>query len=195
MFTVIIPTRGRPRYLERAIASVRRQSIKDIDLVVVNDGDQAAAEGARIIENAQGGPVIARIRGAAAAKGDLIAFLDDDDWWIDSRHLARAEEALRGGEFYFADGRMVFEDGSPEESFARDADARSLEQDNTILISTVCYRKALHKTLGSFDAARDYMHTRNFALGGATPAYLVKTSDGERIVLNELHAHAEGGPL
>lgn len=49
--------------------------------------------------------------------------------------------------------------------------------------------------LGSYDAARAYMHMRNFALGGATPAELVKTSDGERIVLNELHAQAEGGPL
>lgn len=51
------------------------------------------------------------------------------------------------------------------------------------------------RVLGSYDAARAYMHTRNFALGGSTPAELVKTSDGERIVLDELHAHAEGGPL
>lgn len=51
------------------------------------------------------------------------------------------------------------------------------------------------EALGSYDAARAYMHTPNFALGGATPAELVKTSDGERIVLNELHAQAEGGPL
>lgn len=51
------------------------------------------------------------------------------------------------------------------------------------------------QVLGSYDAARAYMHARNFALGGATPAELVKTSEGERIVLNELHAQAEGGPL
>lgn len=51
------------------------------------------------------------------------------------------------------------------------------------------------EVLGSYDAGRAYMHTRNFALGGATPAELVKTSDGERIVLDELHAQAEGGPL
>ena len=49
--------------------------------------------------------------------------------------------------------------------------------------------------LGSWDAARAYMRTRNFALGGATPAELLGTSDGERIVLDELHAQAEGGPL
>lgn len=51
------------------------------------------------------------------------------------------------------------------------------------------------KVLGSHDAARSYMHTRNFALGGGTPAELVKTAEGERLVLNELHAQAEGGPL
>ena len=49
--------------------------------------------------------------------------------------------------------------------------------------------------LGGFAAARAYMHTPNFALGGATPAELVKTGDGERLVLNELHTQAEGGPL
>jgi len=49
--------------------------------------------------------------------------------------------------------------------------------------------------LGSLDAARAYMHTPNFALGGNIPAELVKTSEGERIVLNELQAHADGGPL
>jgi putative toxin-antitoxin system antitoxin component (TIGR02293 family) len=49
--------------------------------------------------------------------------------------------------------------------------------------------------LGSWEAAREYMHTRNFALGGATPADLVKTAEGERVVVNELHAQAEGGPL
>lgn len=48
---------------------------------------------------------------------------------------------------------------------------------------------------GSYDAARAWMHTPNFALGGAIPADLVKTADGERLVLNELQAQAECGPL
>jgi putative toxin-antitoxin system antitoxin component (TIGR02293 family) len=51
------------------------------------------------------------------------------------------------------------------------------------------------EVLGDYGAAREYMHTRNFALGGATPAELVKTADGESLVLNELHAQAESGPL
>lgn len=48
---------------------------------------------------------------------------------------------------------------------------------------------------GDFEAARAYMHTPNYALGGHTPAELIKTSEGERIVLNELQTQAEGGPL
>ncbi|HRO57990.1 MAG TPA: DUF2384 domain-containing protein [Burkholderiaceae bacterium] len=51
------------------------------------------------------------------------------------------------------------------------------------------------EVLGSYDAAREYMHTRNFALGGATPADLLETAEGERMVLDELHAQAESGPL
>lgn len=54
---------------------------------------------------------------------------------------------------------------------------------------------AAAELLGSFDAARKYMHTKNFALGGATPAELLKTSEGERLVLNELQAQSEGGPV
>jgi putative toxin-antitoxin system antitoxin component (TIGR02293 family) len=51
------------------------------------------------------------------------------------------------------------------------------------------------RVFGGVEAARRYMHTRNFALGGAMPVELLKTANGERIVLNELHTQAEGGPL
>ena len=51
------------------------------------------------------------------------------------------------------------------------------------------------EVFGDFEAARAYMHTPNYALGGHTPAELIKTSEGERIVLNELQTQAEGGPL
>jgi uncharacterized protein (DUF2384 family) len=54
---------------------------------------------------------------------------------------------------------------------------------------------AAAEVLGTLDAARRYLHTRNYALGGSTPAELLKTSEGERVVLNELHAAIEGGPV
>lgn len=47
---------------------------------------------------------------------------------------------------------------------------------------------------GSSDAAREYLQTPNFALGGAVPRDLLKTAEGEQLVLSELQAQAEGGP-
>jgi putative toxin-antitoxin system antitoxin component (TIGR02293 family) len=48
---------------------------------------------------------------------------------------------------------------------------------------------------GSADAAREYLRTPNFALDGAVPRELLKTSEGERLVLAELQSQAEGGPV
>jgi putative toxin-antitoxin system antitoxin component (TIGR02293 family) len=49
--------------------------------------------------------------------------------------------------------------------------------------------------LGSLDAARQYLRTPNFALGGVAPRDLLRTAEGEQIVLAEIQAQAEGGPV
>jgi putative toxin-antitoxin system antitoxin component (TIGR02293 family) len=51
------------------------------------------------------------------------------------------------------------------------------------------------EVLGSADAAREFLRTPNFALGGAVPRDLLKTAEGEQLVLAELYAQAEGGPV
>lgn len=48
---------------------------------------------------------------------------------------------------------------------------------------------------GSFDMAREYLRTPNFALGGALPRDLLKTAEGEQIVIAELRTQAAGGPV
>lgn len=52
-----------------------------------------------------------------------------------------------------------------------------------------------YDVLGSPDAARDYLRSPNFALGGVAPRDLLKTAEGEQIVLSELNAQAEGAPV
>ena len=49
--------------------------------------------------------------------------------------------------------------------------------------------------LGSVERARRYLHPPNFALGGSTPLELLKTAEGEQLVLTELHTQAGGGPV
>ena len=157
-FSVIIPTRGRHGYLQQAVESVLAQSHGAVDIIVVDDGEgaQEAVSGMgsniRVLDNRQRGPVPARNMGVAASHADAIAFLDDDDWWTDAGYLGKVADAMEAGAaFCFADGTMMFEDGQPPLEVSFDADAASLERDNTILISAVCYRRDLHNELGRFD--------------------------------------------
>jgi glycosyltransferase involved in cell wall biosynthesis len=162
LFTVVIPTRNRPAFLPQAVASVLSQS-QPAEVLVVDDGEGAAAtlsgHGERVIvlDNQRRGPVAARNLGVGRARTPFIAFLDDDDWFCDRDHLAMAATALaEGAGLSFSNGHLVFDDGSPPLLFSFGADARSLEADNTILISAVAYRRDLHDAIGRFDEALPY---------------------------------------
>lgn len=155
--SVIIPTRNRPEFLRAAVASVLQQTRVDFELLIVNDGSLALPQftdpRVRILENYEAGAVPARNIGVAAAQGDYIAFLDDDDAWLARDHLSYALTA--NCDFFFADGMMKFPNGKSK-IFAQDADAKSLEKNNTILISAVVYKKSLHAVLGRFDEQLPY---------------------------------------
>jgi glycosyltransferase involved in cell wall biosynthesis len=160
-FSVIIPTCNRPQFLSQAIRSVATQKDVELEILVVNDGEPLPhAHGdprMRILDNANKGTVAARNLGISHARGKLIAFLDDDDWWMDENFLSKAWALHQSGaNFIFADGVLVFDDGRPDLPFAFDADASSLRVDNSILISTVCYTSALHWRLGVFNEALPY---------------------------------------
>jgi glycosyltransferase involved in cell wall biosynthesis len=100
--SVIIPTRHRPVLLQRALASVRAQLRPADQVLLIDDGDEPLAsvpgEGLHLIrQDAPHGASRARNRGAAAAQGTFLAFLDDDDTWHPA-YLAEAEQlALASG--------------------------------------------------------------------------------------------------
>ena len=88
-FSVVIPTHNRAATVARALRSVAAQSFDDYQVIVVDDGsnDGSAAFLATLPqprysvfrnEHSQGVSA-ARNRGALAATGDWIVFLDDDD--------------------------------------------------------------------------------------------------------------------
>ena len=88
--SAIIPAyNGAARYLEQAIRSVLSQTFSDLELLVVDDAstDETGrlvlrVQQARYIRRAEnGGQAAARNDGAHLAKGDYLAFLDQDDLW------------------------------------------------------------------------------------------------------------------
>ena len=99
--SVIIPTRNRAAMLVCAVQSVRQQTYENLEIIVVDDASTDDTQ--KIIENLadsriryirhdinQGGAA-ARNTGIRAARGEYIAFLDDDDEW----ESVKTEEQLR----------------------------------------------------------------------------------------------------
>ncbi|MDE7311141.1 MAG: glycosyltransferase [Eubacterium sp.] len=91
VLSVVIPVYNVQDYLDRCVQSVKKQSYKNMEIILVDDGstdqsgkycDQYAAEDARIrvIHKENGGLVSARKAGLAVAKGNYISIVDSDDW-------------------------------------------------------------------------------------------------------------------
>lgn len=105
-FSIVVPTRGRPEYLAEALRSVQRQTLSDFECLVVSDGDARPPElpsdpRFRLLYRSEaGGPAAARNTGLAAATGEAVLFLDDDDLYspdrleLAARGLARAPVAI-----------------------------------------------------------------------------------------------------
>lgn len=90
--SIIVPVyKVEEKYLERCINSLREQSLKNIEIILVDDGspdrcgeicDNYAAKDSRIcvIHKENGGLSSARNAGYYMAKGEWLMFVDGDDW-------------------------------------------------------------------------------------------------------------------
>lgn len=89
--SVIITTYNRSYYLSLALQSVLSQTYSNLDIIVLDDGssDETALIVKKIddprirfrTQEHSGRPALLRNRGMREAKGEYIAFLDDDDVW------------------------------------------------------------------------------------------------------------------
>lgn len=91
LVTVIVPIFNVEKYLEKCIDSIRQQTYRNLEIILVNDGSQDNSGSIcdryanldnriRVIHKKNGGLSDARNSGIKAANGDYISFIDSDDY-------------------------------------------------------------------------------------------------------------------
>ena len=129
--SVVIPTRNRADLLARALDAIKAQSFQAFEVVVIDDGSDVRTKSRyqemwatldhRFIFRSLGddtmrgvGPSVTRNLGIAAARGDIIAFCDDDDFWTATDHLQSMSDvfaANSGVDMYIANQTGVSSKG------------------------------------------------------------------------------------
>lgn len=100
--SIVTPAYNAAWCVHRAIDSVVAQDYRDFEHIVVDDGstDDTASvlagygETIRVIAQPNGGMSSARNAGLRAARGEFVAFLDSDDWWLPGK-LGQQVEFMR----------------------------------------------------------------------------------------------------
>lgn len=91
LVSIIVPVYNVSAYLQKSVGSVVGQTCQNWELILVDDAstdgsgalcDRLAAADSRIrvLHVAHGGPALARNAALAVAEGDIVYFMDSDDW-------------------------------------------------------------------------------------------------------------------
>lgn len=91
ILSIIVPVYNKVKYIDKCIQSLRQQSLKDISIILVDDGSDDGSidickkhemEDDRIILICKDhqGPICARYEGTLVATSEYVTFVDADDW-------------------------------------------------------------------------------------------------------------------
>ena len=193
MVSVVIPTHNRPERLARALAALDGQGA--LEVIVVDDGSSPPArvpDGVGVVRHSVGrGPAAARNAGWRAARGEYVAFTDDDceprPGWLAALAAAAAPDAI-------VQGRI---EPDPSERAAHPgAFTRTLSQTAASPFhptANILYPRSLLERFGGFDESYPFAAGEDTDLGCAAVAH------GARVVYADdalvYHAVHPLGPL
>jgi LmbE family N-acetylglucosaminyl deacetylase/glycosyltransferase involved in cell wall biosynthesis len=172
LVSIIVRTFNRPRLLREALQSILAQSYRNFEVVAVNDGGEdvepVLAEFRPFLqitalnhEKPAGRPQ-ALNAGLRQAKGEFIAYLDDDDVYYPD-HVETLVNFLRSGNYRVAytDVRWAYQRIDPangeyqtyetRQEFSKDFDPDWLLFENYIPINAVMHSRKVIEEVGPFD--------------------------------------------
>lgn len=163
---VLATNRGGP-FLAEALASVAAQTYSHVELLVVDDGSPDPTEIQGLVASAGLGTVLrlepsgvsaARNAGVQRSRGDLLAFLDDDDRWHPDRLRLAVDALTARPDAVISYCAMRTVDPAGEQLVGADQrparDARDVVRGRTgIMLPNLVIRRGAFDALGGFDPA------------------------------------------
>ncbi len=142
--SLIIPVYKVEKYLNQCVDSVICQNIKDIEIILVDDGspdnsgkicDEYANkyDYIKVIHKENGGLSSARNAGLKVSSGEYVAFMDSDDWWNEKVNVNSLLEKVKSNKdteiffylpIYYTEGKGFYSKKSFE-----DLDKRFIDND------------------------------------------------------------------
>jgi len=170
LISVILPTYNRGKYIKRAIESVLIQTYKNIELIIIDDGstdrtseiiDVISKKDPRVVvvtNDTNLGLVKNLNKGIKKAKGELIARIDDDDYWCDKNKLKKQADFLENHPDYVLVGSGLIRIDENGKEIVRhilpekDEDIRKLIIfDNTFAHPSVMFKKSAWEEVNGYD--------------------------------------------
>lgn len=221
LVSVIIPAYNCARYIGETITSILSQNgAPEIEIIVVNDGSRDNTgeiardfgDSVRVIDQQNAGVCVARNRGIREARGEFIALVDHDDYWMPNKlvnQLAAFESHPEVGVVFtdFARWNPDASDGthSSPSGFMAEAEPQGIDSDfsgwiyhqmlldSWVLTSTALARSSVIQASGGFDESLPFSEDWDFwlrvsrqcqflKLKEKTTLYRQHPSQGSRVV-------------
>src|SRR5512147_1784621 len=158
LVSVVMPVFNSARFLCEALASIAAQTYAPVEVVIV-DGPSSDATpeiarsfpGVRYLRQSGTGMWNALNEGIEASRGELVAFLSDDDLWVEDKLRLQVEALVADAAAMYAIGRARFVriEGAPLPASFR---PELLEGEHLgRLPEVVLVRRRLFRDLGTFD--------------------------------------------
>jgi teichuronic acid biosynthesis glycosyltransferase TuaG len=177
--SVVVPTFERCEACRRAVSSILTQTFEPLEVFVCDDGSLDGTDALFLQWEKQeprlrylrlnahtGSPAMARNAGIRAARGEWIAFLDDDDRWLPQKlelqlpalcsgevDVVAANARLGSGMLYLPSGKV------PEQPSRRD-----VLSTNPIIMSTAIVRHSVLLEAGGFPEQRRWAGIEDYLL-------------------------------
>ena len=129
LISIVIPTYNHAHYLERCLKSIENQTIKNYEIILIDN--HSIDNTKQIINKFKNLPIKylliknegiyakSRNLGIKNSSGNIIAFLDSDDWWKNNKLFECYEYIKKGYDMVYHDLEVVNQDNQRKQKYLR----------------------------------------------------------------------------